>query len=341
MPQRKILVTGGAGYIGSRLVPALLADGHQVTVLDSLLFGASSLAACRPYRSFTLVRGDIRDVSLVQSVIRRGRFGLVIHLAAISNDPSSELRPELTLAVNLHCLEPLMRESRDSGVERFLYASSASVYGVRSEPDVTEDLPLEPVTLYARCKADGEAILNSLASFGGMAGVSVRAATVCGVSPRMRLDLTINILTEQAVCEGRLRVFGGPQRRPNIHVDDLVDFYRLLVSADRNAVQGRAFNVCAANATVAELAQMVRSEIAPELPIDFEPTEDLRSYHLDASRAQRELGFEPRRRLAAAVREVAEALRDGRLPNPRAPIYRNVEWLRANPELTAEFATPA
>lgn len=327
----RVLVTGGAGYIGSRLVPRLLERGAAATVVDSLVYGATPLEACREASGFRLVEGDLRDRRAVGSLLREESFDAVIHLAAISNDPSSELDPELTREVNSEALRALMAAVKESGVPRFLYASSASVYGVRAEPEVSEELALSPLTLYARYKAEGEGILNDLCD-ADFCGVSVRAATVCGYSPRMRLDLTVNILTEHAVRRGAIRVFGGSQLRPNLHIDDLVDFYLLLLEADAAVVSGRAFNVCAANASVLELAELVRATVNPELPIERVPTDDLRSYHLSARRASDELGLRPRRSLQEAIREVAAALADGRLPDPDHPIYRNVEWMKLHPE---------
>jgi nucleoside-diphosphate-sugar epimerase len=327
----KLLVTGGAGYIGSVLVPHLLAQGYRTTVFDCLLFGDKPLAAVRGNPNLEVIAGDLRDAAAVRRLLEEGRFDAVIQLGAISNDPSSELDPELTRDVNLRALEVLMPEAKRTGVQRFLYASSASVYGIKSDPDVTEELPLEPLTLYARYKAEGEAILNALCDE-DFCGVSVRAATVCGYSPRLRLDLTINILTEHAVRRGAIRVFGGEQLRPNIHIQDLVDFYSGLLTADRNIVNGRAFNVSAENASVMELAERIRAVVNPELPIEVVPTDDQRSYHLSAARAADELGFHPRHALDEAIRDVAGALTDGRVPNADSPWYRNVEWMKRHPE---------
>ena len=324
---RRVLVTGGAGYIGSILVPQLLDDGYLVTVFDAVIYGEESLRGLAGRSGFELVRGDVRDSVAISSLLEQGRFDAVIHLAAISNDPSSELDPELTRAVNLRALETLMPEAKRAGARRFLYASSASVYGVKEELEVHERLSLEPITLYARYKAEGERILAELCD-STFCGVSVRAATVCGYSPRMRLDLTLNILTEHAVRRGRLRVFGGSQQRPNLHIEDLADFYRFLLVAPEEKVNRRAFNVCAANASVLELAELVRGVVGPELPIEIVPTDDLRSYRLSARRADVELGFRPRRRLDDAVREVAAALTDGRIADPDAPVHRNVEWMK-------------
>jgi nucleoside-diphosphate-sugar epimerase len=334
-PGSSILVPGGAGYIGSVLTAQLLARGYRITVLDCLLFGRQALAEVERDPLLTIVEGDIRDPALVGRVLAAG-FDAVIHLAAISNDPSSELDPNLTRAVNLDALRHLMAASKAAGVGRFLYASSASVYGVKEELEVTEELALEPITLYARYKAEGEAILASL-SDETFCGVAVRSATVCGYSPRLRLDLTINLLTDHALNRGRIRVFGGAQMRPNIHIRDLADFYLRLLTAPRERIQGEAFNVCASNASVRELAELVRTQVDSRLPIDVVPTDDERSYRLSTGKVERTLGFVAATPLAVAVRELVDAHREGRVSDWGSPQFHNVQWLKQRPE----FWSPA
>ncbi len=327
-----ILVTGGAGYIGSVLVPKLLARGWEVVVLDRFFFGRESLSAVARHPALTLVEVDLRDRETVREVVRSRPWRAVIHLAAIANDPSSEIDPALTRAVNLEALEHLFVQVKAAGVPRLIYASSASVYGLKEESEVTEELPLEPLTQYARLKAEGEAILRGLVDR-HLCGVSVRAATVCGYSPRLRLDLTVNLLTDQALTRGEIRVFGGSQERPNVHVQDLADLYVQLVTAPRDLIQGEAFNVSRENASVRRLAEMVRGEIDPELPVRTVPTDDLRSYRLTAGKVARVLGFRPRTPLETAVRELVAAYRDGRVPDPGAPVYRNVVHLKRHRDL--------
>lgn len=329
----RILVTGGAGYLGAVLVPKLLNGGHTVTVFDCLLFGEQPLAPVADHPELTVVKGDIRDNDAVDAVLARGH-DVVIHLAAISNDPSSDLDPDLTTGVNLKALEHLMPAAKAAGVKRFLYASSASVYGIKDTPDVTEDLELEPITLYAKFKAQGEQILNGLVD-DGFVGCSVRAATVCGWSPRLRLDLTINILTSHAVTRGGIRVFGGDQLRPNIHIEDLTDFYVFLLDAPAEKIQGQAFNVSIENASVMELAKMIRDQIDAALPIQVVPTDDNRSYHLSAKKLQRELGFQPKHALQEAVADLQAAFADGRIPDVDASHYRNVVWMKQHPDFWA------
>jgi nucleoside-diphosphate-sugar epimerase len=321
-----VLITGGAGYIGSVLTPKLLASGHRVTVFDRFFFGRETL---RPHADLTLVDGDIRDGEAFGKTLEGGDFDAVIHLAAVSNDPSSEIDPEITRQINLVALEDVMRRAKAAGVRRFLYASSASVYGVKGDPDVHEELSLDPITLYAKYKAEGEAILRALVG-PEFVGVAVRAATVCGYSPRLRLDLTINILSSQALGGRRITVFGGGQMRPNIVVDDLADFYMLLLEAPADRVNGQAFNVSHSNATVRELAELVRREIDEATVIDVSPTNDHRSYHLSATRARDVLGFVPRRGLESAVQGLRTAFEDGLVREPTAKIYRNVELMKAD-----------
>ncbi|MBI5441122.1 MAG: NAD-dependent epimerase/dehydratase [Deltaproteobacteria bacterium] len=325
-PGGVVLVTGGAGYIGSILVPRLLPE-YRVVVLDLCLFGDASLRRFGSDPRLEVVRGDIRDERLVSEVLERERPDAIISLAAVSNDPCSEIDPEVTRSINLDGTARLMRLAKELGVRRFVSASSASVYGVKEEEEVTEDLPLEPLTLYARYKAETEGVLASLVDE-RFCGVSVRAATVCGWSPRLRLDLTINILTYHAITERRIRVFGGAQMRPSIHVDDVADFYALLLRAAAGSINGRAFNVSAENASVAGLAEMVRAEIDPGLPIVVVPTADNRSYRLTARLAKDVLGFAPRRALRDAVRDLRAAFSDGRVPDPAAAVYRNIEVMK-------------
>lgn len=340
MLRGEILVTGGAGYIGAVLVPELIDEGYGVTVLDAYLYGTNPNRDPLVHERCRRVRADIRDFGYVDSVVKEGRFDSIIHLAAISNDPSSALDPDVTRSVNLEAVDHLMRSAKRHGVKRFLYASSASVYGIKDTKNVTEDLSLEPITIYAECKARGEAILNSLVDE-GFVGVSVRSATVCGYSPRLRLDLTINLLTDQALTEGRLRVFGGAQVRPNVHVRDLTSFYRMLLNAPAAKISGKAFNVCRENASVIQLAEMIRNELDPLLPIETVPSDDPRSYHLCPDRARTVLGFEPYRSLITAVGELRDAYRAGKVPNSRSAVYRNVAWMRERPDVWRNIARQA
>jgi nucleoside-diphosphate-sugar epimerase len=220
---QKIFITGGAGYVGSVLVPKLLNNGYKVTVLDLMIYGEDVLP---DHSNLTVIKGDIRDKALLAKLLPS--HDAIIHLACISNDPSFELNPQLGKSINLDAFEPLVDISKKSGVKRFIYASSSSVYGIKNEPDVNESMILEPLTDYSKFKAKCEEILDKYKSE-NFTTCTIRPATVCGYGKRLRLDLTVNILTNLAINKGEITVFGGNQKRPNIHIEDMTDLYLLLL----------------------------------------------------------------------------------------------------------------
>lgn len=316
----KILVTGGAGYVGAVLVPKLVKAGHEVRVLDLFLYADPKLFSAK----VKVFAGDLRDRELVTESLKG--CDTVIHLAGISNDPCSDLDPELTRDVNIRASEFLIDEAKRAGVKRFINASSSSVYGIKEDPEVTEDLVLEPLTVYSESKVAIEDYLET--HKGPMTSVSVRSATVCGFSPRMRLDLTVNILTHHALKKGKILVFGGSQKRPNIHIDDITDFYVRLVDAPAKSIDGEKFNVCGANYTVAQIAELVRDAVAPNCPVEVVPTNDLRSYHISADKVKHRLDFVPRKTIGDAIRDVADAFRRNDIPNPDDDSYYNVKVMK-------------
>lgn len=326
----RVYVTGGAGYVGSVLVPCLLEAGHAVTVLDLFLFGDHLPPA--PER-LVKIRGDIRDQDLLSRTLPG--HDIVVHLACISNDPSFELDPALSRSINYDCFEPLVVAARAAGVGRFIYASTSSVYGVSDAPDVTEEHPLVPLTDYNRYKGLCEPLLFKHQG-PGFTAVTVRPATVCGYSPRLRLDLTVNILTLSAVVHGRITVFGGSQKRPNIHIDDVCDLYVALLDIPAELIAGKTFNAGYQNRSVAEIAEIVRGVVAREVPgrerieVVTTPSNDLRSYHISSEKIRRELGFVSKRTIEDAVRDLCRALAEGRVPDPMNGIqYYNVKAIRA------------
>lgn len=330
---RPVLVTGGAGYVGAVLVPRLLAQGYHVRVLDLFLYGEQPLQAVREHPHLELVRGDIRDRELVRSAVQG--CGSVIHLACISNDPSVELDPALSRTINYEAFGPLVRMSKQAGVRRFIFASSGSVYGVSDAPQVTEDHPLVPISLYNQYKAMCEPIVLAEQS-STFIPIVVRPATICGYSPRQRLDLTVNILTNHAVNAGKITVFGGTQMRPNLHIVDMVDLYLLLLEAPEEIVAGKIYNAGYQNFTVAQTAEIVREVVrrmAPDrgdIPIVTTPSDDPRSYHICADKVRRELGFTPRRTIEDGVKDLVAAFQAGLLPDPLTDLrYYNVRLMKA------------
>ena len=329
---KTVVVTGGAGYVGAVLVPKLLARGYTVRVIDLFLFGDDVLPGGAP--GLERIKGDLRDRELVGSAVRGA--DAVIHLACISNDPSFELNSALSRSINYDCFEPLVTASRDRGVRRFIYASTSSVYGVSDSPEVTEEHPLVPLTDYNKYKGLCEPRLLAHQS-SDFTTVVIRPATVCGYSPRMRLDLTVNILTNLAVNTRRITIFGGQQKRPNIHIEDISDLYVDLLTVPAERIAGKIFNAGYQNHTVAELGEMVRRVVSREMPelvpiaLETSPTNDLRSYHVSSERIKRELGWEPQRTIEDAVVDLCRAFRAGKLPNALTDLrYYNVKTIQAS-----------
>ena len=326
----RVFVTGGAGYIGSRLVPNLLRSGYKVTVYDIMFFGSDFLPRDNP--NLTVIEGDIRNTQKLANAM--GGHDAVVSLACISNDASFELDERLSTSVNLDAFEPMVIAAKNAGVRRFIYASSSSVYGVSEEPDVTEDHPLVPLTLYNKYKGMCEPLLNKHIDE-DFTGVTFRPATVCGFAPRQRLDLSVNILTNHAVNRKKITVFGGSQLRPNLHIQDYIDAVEMFLEAPAEKIQGEIFNVGYQNLSLMEIAELVKKVVLEEFPERSEleivttPTDDIRSYHINSSKVHRVLGFQPRHTIEDAVRELCVAFRDGRLPNSlEDDAYFNVKRLQ-------------
>ncbi|MBI3636040.1 MAG: NAD-dependent epimerase/dehydratase family protein [Candidatus Rokubacteria bacterium] len=323
---KNVLVTGGAGYVGAVLVPKLLGRGYRVTVLDLYIFGDDVLGSSRGHPNLREVRGDIRDRRLLEREL--AGQDAVIHLACISNDPSFELNPELGKAINYDAFFPLVRISKDQGVRRFIYASSSSVYGIKDEENVTEDLPLEPLTDYSKYKALCEDALLAERTR-GFATLILRPATVCGYSPRLRLDLSVNILTNHAVNTGRIKVFGGAQKRPNIHIEDVTDLYVKSLEYPDERIDGEIFNAGYENHTIAAIADIVKTVVGSErVAIETTPTDDHRSYHISSEKIKRALGFEPRHSIGGAVSDLCAAFGAGKIPHAMDdPRYYNIKTM--------------
>lgn len=321
-----VLVTGGAGYVGAVLVPKLLAAGHGVTVLDLYLYGDDVLKNIAAHPKLREIKGDLRDAATVADAL--DGCDAVIHLACISNDPSYDLDPDLGRSINHDSFRPLVKASKAAGIRRFIYASSSSVYGVKDDLEVTEDLELEPLTDYSKFKALCETELEEEREPGFTTCV-VRPATVCGYSPRQRLDVIVNILTNFAVNKGAIKVFGGSQKRPNIHIEDMTDLYLFLLQKDDAEIDGKIYNAGYENHTVMQLAEMVKNVVGDHLTINVEPTDDPRSYHVSSEKLLKELGFKPTHSIQDAVVDLANAMKDGRLTDTMDnPAYFNIKRMQ-------------
>ena len=322
--KEKVLVTGGAGYVGSSLVPKLLNENYDVRVLDSMLFGSQGLDQVKD--NCEIINGDIRDAYTVRNALKG--IDSVIHLAAISNDPCSDLDPNLTQQVNYYAVLELVNESKKANVGRFIAASSSSVYGIKDELEVTEELSLEPLTQYSQLKAESEKVLLSEES-SDFVPVVIRPATVCGYSPRQRLDVIVNILTSDAVNKGEINVFGGEQKRPNIHIDDMVDSYLCLLSAPKEKVSGQIFNYGGKNYTVNEIADIVKGVVGDHVNVVKTPnTSDPRSYSISSKKIKNVLGISPKKDVREAALDLKHAFEEQLITNPNDKNYRNIERMR-------------
>jgi len=328
-----VAVIGGAGYVGAVLVPRLLQEGYRVRVFDLFIYGDEALAAVRDNPHLEIQHGDVRDQAAVKEAVRGA--DAVIHLACISNDPSVELDPDLSKSVNLDSFGPTVKAAKEAGVRRFIFASSGSVYGVSDSPQVTEEHPLVPVSLYNKYKAACEPLLFAEQS-PTFTTVAVRPATICGYSPRQRLDLTVNILTNHAVNNGKITVFGGVQMRPNLHMHDMVNLYCLLLEVPDEKIAGQIFNAGYQNYSVAETAEVVRKVVREELPEKGEidiittPSDDIRSYRINSDKIQRVLGFVPKHTIEDGARDLIKAFKAGKLPDSMTDTrYSNIKTMKA------------
>ncbi len=308
----RVCITGGAGYVGSALVPHLIRLGYDVTVLDLFWFGDNwSLHDRSRIRK---IRGDIRN----PADLRKAFAGqdAVIHLACISNDPSFEIQPKLGKSINYDCFSEITRAVVGAGVKRFLYASSSSVYGVKDLPNVTEAASCMPLTEYSRFKLLCEHDLRK-ANMGDTEWAILRPATVCGYAPRLRLDLTVNILTISALVKKVITVHGGNQLRPNLNIKDMVRAYAEFLKAPKECIHRKAFNIGFENKSVSEIAQLVKSVVEDEdVKIQVEPTKDHRSYHINSDLVFRAIGFKPENSIRGAIKSLVEAYREGKMDRP-------------------------
>ena len=305
----KLLVTGACGYKGHVLIPKLLGRGYRVVALDIMWFGNYLV----PHPNLEIVHADVRDID----AINLDGIDGIIHLSSIANDPCGDLDPKLTWEVSALATMQLADKAKRHGVKRFIYASSGSVYGIKDELQVTEDLELKPISEYNKTKMVSERVLLSYS--GDMVVQIVRPATVCGMSPRMRLDVSVNLLAMQALSNGKITVFGGAQTRPNIHIDDITDVYLHLI--DHPEVTG-IYNAGFENISILDIAKIVTKYI----PVEIVVTEstDPRSYRVNSDRLA-STGFKPKKSVEHAVKEIIAAFRAGLLKDEDR--FYNLKWM--------------
>ncbi len=325
---KNVLITGGAGYVGCVLTPQLLNAGYNVTVFDTFLYEKHLPS----HPNLKLVEGDIREISKYKDMLKG--IDVMLSLACVSNDASFELDEKLSTSVNLDAFEPMVLTAKNAGVKRFVYCSSSSVYGVSDKPEVTEDHPLVPVSLYNKYKGMCEPILWKHQG-PNFTCVTIRPATVCGYSPRTRLDLSVNILTNHAVNNNKITVFGGSQLRPNLHIQDMCDLYQLLIELPAEKIAGQTFNAGYQNLSIMDIAKTVRKVVKEEYPEKGEielvttPSDDIRSYHINSDKIARIIGFKPKHTIEDAVRDLCKAFKAGKLPNSMTDdIYYNVRRMK-------------
>ena len=330
MKFKKIFITGGAGYVGSCLVPELLSKGYEVTVYDIMYYTDNYLPKENP--NLNIIKGDIRDKEKVEASCRD--HDVFIHLACISNDTSFALDEKLSTSINLNAFEPMIIAAKKSGVKRFIYASSSSVYGISDKKDVTEEHPLVPLTLYNKYKGICEPLLLKHTDE-NFEGVIFRPATVCGFAPRQRLDLSVNILTNFAVNKGMIKVFGGNQLRPNLHVLDYCDAVEVLIESESEKIKNQIFNIGYQNLSILEIANLVKKVVEKEFPekkeinIIKEKSDDNRSYHINSDKIKNFLNYSPKRSIENAVQDLCKAFKKDLLKDSfDKDIYFNINRMK-------------
>ncbi len=330
MISKKILIFGGSGYVGSKLIFILLQNKFQIINYDLNLYGKKHL----PYKNkkFTQVTGDIRDLKKISKVLKKYNPDTIIHLACISNDPSFLLNKKLSKEVNYNSFVGLMKILEKIKIKKFIFASTCSVYGVSNKAKVTETHHLKPVTLYNRYKADSEKEFFKRIKKKCFQGIVIRPATVCGVSPKMRFDLTVNILTNFAYKKNYIKVFGGSQSRPNIHIDDMVRLYKKLCKMNLDKLNGEVFNAGFENYSINQIAAKVKKIVEKitkkNIEVRKETSNDLRSYNVNSDKIKKILKFKPQKTVSSAIKEIVSEFEKGRLKDSFSNLnYFNVKKL--------------
>ncbi len=337
---KNILITGGSGYVGTRLTYRLLNNKKiKIVNYDISLFGDDHLPSATNY---SYVKEDLRNTEQLEKTIINHQIDTVIHLACISNDPTFELKSDISKQINFDCFEDLVSISKKNSVKKFIYASTCSVYGITDNPNVTEDHPLLPMTDYNKYKADCEPILNKYLD-NKFQGLTIRPATVCGFSEKMRFDLTVNILTNFAYNRGFIKVLGGQQTRPNIHLEDMCDLYEYLTKVSFDKINKKIYNAGVENLKIIEIANIIKDifqkKLNKNIEIRIEPSNDKRSYNINSDKIKKELGFEFKRNVSNAVNDLIDNFTNGNLKNTFDDKWLNIEVLKKNQEKLVLYDT--
>lgn len=326
-----ILITGASGYVGTRLSNKLLKNNKISKIInyDISFFGDDHLPTQNS--KYVYVKGDLRDTDTLKKALVENQVEKVLHLACISNDPTFELNSSISKEINFDCFEPLVKTSKENGVKDFIYASTCSVYGVSEEPEVKEDHPLVPLTDYNKYKAKCEPVLlNHIDN--NFNGVIIRPATVCGYSEKMRFDLTVNILTNYAYNKGFIKVFGGKQTRPNVHIDDICDLYENLLSRDLTNINGQIYNAGQENLSILTIAEKIsgymEAKFNKKIDIKIEPSNDPRSYRINSDKLLNDYGFKFSRNVDRAIQDLLEAFDNNLIPDSFSEKWQNISVLK-------------
>jgi nucleoside-diphosphate-sugar epimerase len=324
LPKERILVTGGAGYVGSLLVPALINKGYKVTVLDWFIFEPELFCDIKSDQ-LTVLKGDIRNEELVKETL--STTDSVIQLAGMSNDPSAVLDPQATEDINYKATVNLAKIAKELGVKRMIIASSASVYGIQDKI-ATEETECKPLTIYSKCKLRSEEEILPL-NDNNFIATAVRPATLSGFAPRLRLDLVVNNMSSQAAFSGKLKVYGGEQYRPNLSVTDMVKVYLTLLEQDGKIIGGKAYNVGESNLTIMEIVKKISTAMDKrKLVIDKYDSDDKRSYWINSDKAKKEWGFKPTHTVNDSIKEIINAVVQKNIPDINLAKFKNASILK-------------
>jgi len=312
---KNILITGGAGYVGTMLAHRLINEKKNVIVYDTFWYGEPEILFGKNLPKIRIVKADIRNPIEYEKAIKDNDVDCVIHLACVSNDPSYELNPELGKSINYDCFENLVKIAKNNGVKRFIYASSSSVYGVKKEEQVTENLSLEPLTDYSKYKALCEEVLLKYIDK-DFVGTVVRPATVCGYSERLRLDLSVNILTTHAYFKNKIMIFGGEQYRPNLNILDMIEFYVEALNYDSELINGEIFNVGYENLKIKDIGLLVKKIVKKDFETETIASNDNRSYRITSKKIEDKLGFKPKNSVEDAIVSLYQSFESQKVKDP-------------------------